>query len=250
MHALSQQTPSTQKPEVHWPLPLHDVPLPSFGLQTPPEQNVVVVQSVSVAQSPRQAFAPHENGAQSCVFFAGQLPVPEHRASRTATPAVHDPARQTLSVPGYLQLVRTVPSQTPPQSEPSPAQSGRVPTGAPLTAEHVPAFDGRLHASHWPEQAVSQQTPSMQLPDAHWVPATHAAPLPSFAMHSPPPQNVPDAQSVSAPQVVAQIVPAHLYGAQVVVASAGHLPLPSQAAAAVATPAEQEAARQLVVPDG
>ena len=36
--------------------------------------------------------------------------------------------------------------------------------------EQVPTSPGRLHALHWPLQALSQQTPLAQKPDVHWLP--------------------------------------------------------------------------------
>jgi hypothetical protein len=46
---------------------------------------------------------------------------------------------------------------------------------------HVPSlpfpFLLAVHASHVPEQSVSQQTPSMQKPDEHCDANVHAAPL-------------------------------------------------------------------------
>jgi hypothetical protein len=43
----------------------------------------------------------------------------------------------------------------------------------------VPPVRFALHASHVPEQAVSQQTPSTQLPVSHWNHAEHAWPFAS-----------------------------------------------------------------------
>jgi hypothetical protein len=60
-----------------------------------------------------------------------------------------------------------VPSQAPPQAVPSEAQAVRVPWGAPLVGEHVPMEPVLSQAWHWPPQAVSQHTPSTQLPDVH-----------------------------------------------------------------------------------
>jgi hypothetical protein len=45
-----------------------------------------------------------------------------------------------------------------------------------------------MHASHDPAHAVSQQTPSTQLPLTHWLAAAHAAPCASFATHALPVQ--------------------------------------------------------------
>ena len=64
-------------------------------------------------------------------------------------------------------MLLCVPSQVPPQLVPSVEQALRGPTGLPVTGEQVPTFVETLHASHWPSQAESQQTPSVQKPVAH-----------------------------------------------------------------------------------
>jgi hypothetical protein len=48
-----------------------------------------------------------------------------------------------------------------------------------LTAQ-VPTEPVRLHASQAPPHAVLQQTPSTQLPEAHWLAAVHTVPLAIF----------------------------------------------------------------------
>jgi hypothetical protein len=151
-----------------------------------------------------------------------------------------------------VQAVRWEPSQSPPQGEPSSTHAGRAPAGAPLVGVHVPTEPGTLHASHWPEQATSQQTPSTQYPLAHWPLAAQRAPAASVGAHTPPAQNVPAGQSAFTVQVPAQAVPplSHRYGAQGWVCGAGQWPAPSHPAARVATPPVQLAARQETVSSG
>lgn len=72
--------------------------------------------------------------------------------------------------------MRRVPSHAPPQVELSEVQAVRELRGAPVTAEQVPALPASLHASHWPEQAPSQQTPSAQKPELHSVFPPQAVP--------------------------------------------------------------------------
>jgi hypothetical protein len=48
---------------------------------------------------------------------------------------------------------------------------------------HVPALPERLQASHAPEQAALQQTPSTQIPLVHSLAAPQAAPFAFFAVH-------------------------------------------------------------------
>ena len=62
-----------------------------------------------------------------------------------------------------------MPLQVPPHDEPSLAQAWRTPWGAPLTAVQVPSLPVTSQASHCPSQAVLQQSPSTQLPLAHWL---------------------------------------------------------------------------------
>jgi hypothetical protein len=119
----------------------------------------------------RHSEAPHTYGSQAWVWIGGHAPAPLQLAARVAVPPEHDASRQEVEAVGYAHVARPVPSQAPPHIEPSLAHAARPFTGAPVTGEQVPAFPARLHASHWPLQAVSQQTPSAQLPLAH-CPAT------------------------------------------------------------------------------
>src|SRR5205823_2272106 len=86
---------------------------------------------------------------------------------------------------GYAHAEGFVPSQVPPQEEPSVAHAFRPPCGAPATAVHVPAVPARSHAWHWPSQAVSQHTPSTQWPLPHWSAAPHVPPGGSLGTHRP-----------------------------------------------------------------
>jgi hypothetical protein len=53
-------------------------------------------------------------------------------------------------------------------------------------SEQVPTEPGMLQASHTPPlQEVLQQTPSTQLPEAHWLAAEQAAPLAFFTVQVP-----------------------------------------------------------------
>jgi len=59
-----------------------------------------VVQSVSTVQLPAQVVGPQVKGAQLTSCSAGHEPAPSQDAAITATPAVHDPARQVVPLPG------------------------------------------------------------------------------------------------------------------------------------------------------
>jgi hypothetical protein len=69
-----------------------------------------------------------------------------------------------------------LPSQLPPQEEPSLAQAERAPCGAPLTVVHLPTLPATSQAWHWLPQAELQQTPSTQLALTHWFDPPHAVP--------------------------------------------------------------------------
>lgn len=86
--------------------------------------------------------------AQLLVVAAGHDPLPLQLAAAVLVPPEQDWARQLVT--GNVQLARVVPSHFPAQV-PEPAHAVR----AVVTATHVPEL---LHASHWPVQAVLQQT--------------------------------------------------------------------------------------------
>jgi hypothetical protein len=79
---------------------------------------------------------------------------------------------------GAVQTLVCIPSHTGAQTMSAPAHAPRAPCGVPVTAMHVPVCPDTSHASHWPAQALLQQTPSTQLPDGH---SRHAPPLQSPA---------------------------------------------------------------------
>jgi hypothetical protein len=83
-------------------------------------------------------------------------------AAKVATLLVQLAARQETVVSGKVQAVRLALVQEPWQV-PVPAQTVRVPRGAPeATAVQCPAVLVSAQASHCPLQALSQQTPSTQ----------------------------------------------------------------------------------------
>jgi hypothetical protein len=168
---------------------------------------------------------------------AGQRPAPSQVAAAVTTAFEQLGARQAAV--GYAQDARLVPSQAPPQAEPSVAQAARPPRGSPMTAVQTPLLPARLQASHCPPQALSQQTPSTQFPVAHCEAAEQAEPPASSGTQSPPEHQSPATQSVSAEQLPLQAAGPHWYGAQAWVCGAGQWPAPSQAAANVATPEAQ-----------
>jgi len=204
LQATLQQTPSTQFPFAHCAAAEQLDPSPSLTTQTPAEHQSPAGQSASTAQLPLQAVGPQEYGEHACVCSAGQWPLPSHDAPRVATPAVQDAPRQDDV--GYAQAVALVPSQLPPQAEPSLAQAARVPCGAPVTSTQLPTLPPTSHASHWPLQAWLQQKPSAQWPLVHWLESVQAEPSASLPTHWPLEQYEPAAQSPSTVQVVLHAV--------------------------------------------
>jgi hypothetical protein len=242
--AWSQQTPSEQVPEAHWLAAAQAAARATLGRQAPAWHQSPAAQSASAAQLVLQAVAPQANGAQALVEGAGQLPAPSQAAAAVAVPEAQEADRQLWAAPGKLQAATWLPSQLPPQAEPSLAQAERAPWGAPVTGLQVPTLPGRSQAWHWPPQAWLQQTPSAQAPVAHWLAAVQAPPLATLGRQAPAWHQSPAAQSASAAQLVLQAVAPQAKGAQAEVAGAGQLPAPSQLAAAVAVPEAQEAERQ------
>jgi hypothetical protein len=146
----------------------------------PLSQRCPGAQSALTAHAVLHAVVPQANGTQVTRSGVTQPPAPSQRASGVASVAVQLPARQTKSGPGYPSHVpRTLPSHERPEQASDPAgQAALGARGAPMTAEHTPIFPGSAQASQIPVQAVSQQTPSMQKPEAHCAPVTQLAPLP------------------------------------------------------------------------
>jgi hypothetical protein len=195
-------------------------------------------------QFPEQAVGPQVYGEQLWSCSGGQEPAPSQLAASTATPLLHDGLRQLAPLPGYAQAAGCVPSQAPPQTEPSDTQGARPVRGTPATAVQVPTLPDSPHASHWPLQALSQQTPSTQCPDAHWFAPPQVCPCVSSGTQTPAEHQLPLVQSESALQLPAHAVGPQENGVQSCVCSAGHDPAPSQDAESVAVVPAQEAARQ------
>ena len=180
-------------------------------------------------QLPAHAVGPHVFGAQETSCSGGHEPLPSHDAASTAMPELQDGSRHVVPLPGYVQAAGWIPSHVPAQTEPSEAQAVRALRGPPATDVQVPTLPFSAQASHWPVQAVSQQTPSTQCGDPHW-----------FA----PPQACPGGERLQALIAWLHAAGPQLKGAHVCVCRAGQVPAPSHDAASVAVPPAQEALRQ------
>lgn len=106
------------------------------------------------------------------------------------------------------------------QSADDPEQAKGAHAGSPCLPEdrrvHFPALPATLQTSQGPAQAVSQQTPSTQLPDWHSAPATQAVPRTPLGTHPPDSQKESDAQAACVEQPLGHRAdaPVHVYGAQ------------------------------------
>jgi hypothetical protein len=169
VHAVLQQTPSTQKPLTH----------SSFARQTAPGEwgeqepftHEPVAQSSFVSQSGQHVFVcgSHEYGSQTSVGPGLQVPTP----SQTRTPTTVLPSQRPAShwVPGGCRRHAPVPSHVPssPQVDwswgtQSPGSRGPLPAGR---AMQKPAAPGAAHVRHPLAHAVEQQTLSTQNPLRH-----------------------------------------------------------------------------------
>ena len=154
VQAFEQQKPSTQVPERHSAAVLQLMPFGSFATHTPPAQYCVLLQSpsemhesaVPLQRAPTQ-LAPFGHGS---TVAGGQLPAPSQKAASVALPFWQRPSRHETPGPGYVHDRVVLPSQTPPQSVPAPAQPGRPCAGGCPSAMgvHVPIATDWAHASH------------------------------------------------------------------------------------------------------
>ena len=112
-------------------------------------------------------------------------------------------------VPAACLRQAPAPSHTPSSLQVPGAVAVQRPRGSEIPAAtklHTPADPGRLQAWQVPQLADSQQTPSVQKPLAHSLPAPQATP-PTRRPQLPPWQTLGGWQSSSRPQAVKQPVP-------------------------------------------
>jgi hypothetical protein len=179
LQLLLQQTPSTQLPLVHWlpcaqriPLLRRHAPEP-LHTELPPHVPGSCWKESVLVQVP----------TLPAMLHAWQVPL---HALEQQTPSTQTPAAHWLYCPQgapWSKRQRPAPLQTLP-----PAQ---VPLSGWRAGEKVqiPRLPGTLQAWQVPLHALLQQTPSTQLPPAHWLSAVHAAllasrqaPLPAHAL--------------------------------------------------------------------
>jgi hypothetical protein len=176
---LPQQTPSTQKPEVHSPpspqaLPLALVPqrpLPShwLGGWHWPLSVQELKQSVPCWLQTK--------GAQAWVAPGWHTPAPSQLETSVRWPALQEALRQT--VPGAYRRQAPRPSHTPSVWQLAGPSSRHCPAGSEppaATGAQVPAWPAWLQAKQLAVQALAQQTPWAQKLDWHSVAPAHSAP--------------------------------------------------------------------------
>ena len=97
---------------------------------------------------------------------------------------------------------------------------------------HCPSLPAIAHDRHVPSQAVAQQTPVTQKPDAQSLALAHAAPG-GFGPQLPFTHAAPPTQSALVVQLARQPSPEalHMYAPHESAAAAPHAPSPSQRAA-------------------
>jgi hypothetical protein len=210
--AVSQQTPLVQKPLAH-SLAAVQVRPSAFTLPHAPFtlHRFGAAQSAALVQVVRQALVVESQryGAQAWGLRVTQIPLPSHWGARTSPrpSALQRGAPQV--VPAACLRQAPAPSQTPSSPQVLGCVAVQRPRGSAMPAVtllHTPAAPGRLQAWQVPQLADSQQTPSVQKPLAHSLPAVQATP-PVRRPQLPPWQTLGGWQSSSRPQAVKQLAP-------------------------------------------
>ena len=200
LHAVAQQTPCA-----HWPLK-HSTPVPQlapFGLRPhePPVQAAGGAQSASALQVELQAEAPQRNGKQEVAAGVMHVPAPSQADWRTRVVVPEAQVAGAHGVPSAY-FWQTPASHLPLVPQVAGSRSIQVcdGSGAPVgTAVQMPIDPASAHERHAPMQSVAQHTPCAQLPDRHWGPFEHDAPL-GFLPHEFVMQTLPGAQFASVVQ--------------------------------------------------
>lgn len=159
------------------PLTAHS---PLFVSQVAP-----AAQSPSLAQVNLHAPALHAYGAQLLGTGTEQPPALSQVPGGVSESPVQDDALHWVDVPGRTQALGFAPSHWPTQA-PVPAHAGFGDFGAPARGLHWPTLPVSAQLSHWPVHGESQQTPSTQKLDVHWLAAWQALPLSILGTQNPP----------------------------------------------------------------
>lgn len=259
LQSLSQQTLCEQLPELHSPPIAHETPF-CFLPQAVPRQVLGARQSavdVATVQAILHADTPsHRNGSQCPVVAALQCPTPSQVRGgvRFAVPLGQMPAAHCVAVVYKWQA--PLPSQNPSVPQVEAAVVAQRPSTSPWvggTFEQVPSVvPGNAHDLHVPWQALPQQTPCSQKPDAHSLAPPQVAPIP-LSTQAVPLQVAGETQSaalVAGAQLVLQtplVLSQANDPAQVPVVGGWQVPAPSQMRAEVNVAPVQALATQGVV---
>jgi len=237
---VPQQTPSVQKPLMHWLAVVQACPLglsAQLLLVPDPWQVVGATQSVSAVQVVLQTLlvvSQTKLPAQVVDVAAAQVPVPvQCDTGVKVEPAGQAALPQATPVPPCWQA--PLPLQAPVLPQGAVLLTAHWPEGAVVPAAigaQVPGLLATLQAWQVPQTLVLQHTPSTQLsPVRQSVVAAQACPRRFLAPHRLVlgSQISGDRQSASTVQAALQAVePLQTYGAQALVVAAWQAPLPSQ----------------------
>jgi hypothetical protein len=177
VQALPQQTPCSQKPELHSGPPPHAAPI-GFLPQLPLMQLLGAMQSASLMQMVRQRpSVPQLNGVHDCPAVVTHMPMPSQRNADVSVNPVHAISWQTVPA-GYLSHA-PVPSHMPVDPQVEAASTGHWSRGSvPSCAfTHIPTVPWSAQVTHVPVHALLQQTPSAQKPLAHSAAIAHELPI-------------------------------------------------------------------------
>jgi hypothetical protein len=176
VQAAPQQTPCSQKVELHSGAPPQGAPI-GFLPQLPLMQVFGAMQSASVMQIVRQRLSVAQmNGAQDWPAVATQVPVPSHRNADVSRLLVHAISLQIVPA-GYLSQA-PVPSHMPVEPQVEEASTGHSSRGSvpSCAVTQLPTVPWPTQVKQTPVQAALQQTPSEQKPLAHSPAVAHALP--------------------------------------------------------------------------
>jgi hypothetical protein len=225
VQAPMQQTPCSQKPELHCAGALQVDPTGSRP-QLVPVQVLGDAQSAVVVQVVRQAPpVPQAKGAQLDAVTVWQVPVPlQVRACVKVVPvqvgiAHCVPAAYSRQAPAPLQEPSVLQAVAPRSAH---WFSGSVPF---CTMVQVPTVPVSAHDWQVPPHAVMQQTPCAQKPEPHSPLAPQATPTPLRAQLLPMQVNGAT-QSASTAQVALHAPEPQTYGLHIDVVAVWQVPVP------------------------
>jgi hypothetical protein len=167
VQAVAQQTPSAQKVLAHSLDAEQGCPT-AFGPQLPFTQSCPSTQSLLLVHLLMQALFAHANGEQFTTPVGRQVPSPSQVPVVFSLLPLHEAATQTVSA-AYLAHPPE-PSQTPVSPQVEASDFRQTPWGSVTptsTGPQIPGCPLWLQLTQAPVQALLQQRPSTQYPEAH-----------------------------------------------------------------------------------